>query len=112
MKTPFHILRSLPLLDKGLLRIRSVKDLEEIETIATACFITTESLKRVLPLVISGTSEGSLAKAVEEEMVRLGAEKVPAFSSIVAQGPTRSTPLRKRAPAFGPASSGCGYRLP
>ncbi|HPB55743.1 MAG TPA: Xaa-Pro peptidase family protein [Candidatus Aminicenantes bacterium] len=92
VKTPFHILRSLPLLDKGLLRIRSVKDLEEVETIATACFITTESLKRVLPLVISGTSEGSLAKAVEEEMVRLGAEKVPAFSSIVAAGANAVNP--------------------
>ncbi|MDD3411609.1 MAG: Xaa-Pro peptidase family protein, partial [Eubacteriales bacterium] len=71
--------------------LRQVKDPEELELIAQACKITSESFERFLPQIKEGMTEKELALLLEFDMYHHGAEKL-AFSTIVAAGKNGSLP--------------------
>jgi Xaa-Pro aminopeptidase len=71
--------------------LRMVKDDAEIELLARACQITSESFEAVLAGIGPGRTERELAIALEREMTERGADKL-AFDTIVASGPNGDTP--------------------
>jgi Xaa-Pro aminopeptidase len=71
--------------------LRMVKDLSEIELLATACRISAAALADLLPDIRPGMTERGLAMALDHRMAQLGAEK-PAFDTIVASGPNGAIP--------------------
>jgi Xaa-Pro aminopeptidase len=77
--------------------LRMVKDDAEIALLRQACAITDAALARVLPLIAAGTTERSLAIALERAMTDLGADG-PAFATIVASGPNGAIPHHSPGP--------------
>lgn len=71
--------------------LRMVKDENEIQTLQTACAITTEALIQCLPILRIGATEIAIANSLEQQMRQLGAHD-RAFPSIVASGPNSSIP--------------------
>jgi Xaa-Pro aminopeptidase len=72
-------------------RLREVKDAGEIERIAAAAEIATAAFERTLEHGLAGRGEREVARDLEQEMRRAGAEE-PAFPSIVAHGPHGALP--------------------
>lgn len=75
----------------GIEELRTVKDVAELELLATACRISAQALADVLPRIRPGLSERALARALDHRMAELGADK-PAFDTIVASGPNGAVP--------------------
>jgi Xaa-Pro aminopeptidase len=71
--------------------LRMVKDVEELELLATACRLSSQALADVLPQIRPGLSERTLASLLDYRMVELGAD-APAFETIVASGPNGAIP--------------------
>ena len=88
-----YLLRNLPtsLIDAEQLtaRLRLLKDPSEIAHIRRAAEISGNALQNVLPLVEPGVPEREIASFIEYFYRVHGAE--PAFSSIVASGPSAAT---------------------
>jgi len=66
-------------------QIRAVKDSLELETMAAVAKMASDSLQSVIPLIRPGVSEQQLARELEIEMLRRGAEG-KSFDFIVASG--------------------------
>jgi len=71
--------------------LRAIKDQGEVARIETACEIADAALASVLPLLDDGPTEAELARSLDEEMRRRGADDV-SFATIVAAGPNGSRP--------------------
>jgi translation elongation factor P len=71
--------------------LRMVKDLSELELLATACRISCQAIADVFAQIRPGLTERQLAAALDRRMVELGAEH-PAFDTIVASGPNGAIP--------------------
>ncbi len=74
-----------------LAKLRTVKDLHELESVAAACRISVEALGRVLEQVKVGMTELHLARTLEMAMGDLGAED-RSFETIVAAGENGGRP--------------------
>lgn len=72
-------------------QLRVSKDSNEIETIATACAISTAALEQVTNYLRAGLTEREVAHHLENTMLRLGADD-RAFESIVATGSNTAIP--------------------
>ncbi len=73
-------------------RLRSEKDAAELARLRRACAITAATLEALAGAEIApGTSERSLARQVEADMLERGAEGI-AFATIVAAGPNGASP--------------------
>lgn len=71
--------------------LREVKSPREIESLTQACSITVDALAAVTPEIRIGMTESVLARLLELEFARRGAED-RAFPTIVASGPNSSEP--------------------
>ena len=72
-------------------KLRSVKDNSEIESIKTACEISTQAYLKVIETIRVGQSEKFVRNELERCMRELGADDI-AFASIVASGPNSAIP--------------------
>lgn len=72
-------------------KLRKVKDDYEIECIRKAAVIADDAFKNLLTMVHAGMTEKQVARMLEDEMIRLGSERV-AFPTISASGPNGSLP--------------------
>ena len=72
-------------------RLRMVKTAEEVEKVRKACAIADQALQGTLGLIREGMSELELARELESQLVREGAEG-PAFHTIAAFGARASQP--------------------
>jgi len=66
-------------------QLREVKDAEEVAAIRAAAELADAALQRTLADGLAGRTERAVALALEQEMLRLGAER-PSFDTIVAHG--------------------------
>ena len=66
--------------------IRKIKEPDEINAIAKAITIATDSFTEVLEKIVPGRTEKEIANDLDYTMRRLGADN-PAFQTIVASGP-------------------------
>ena len=71
--------------------LRMIKDEAEIELLTRACAITAEAFATVLPAIVPGRTERSVAILLERAMIDLGADGI-AFDTIVASGPNGAIP--------------------
>ncbi len=71
--------------------LRTVKDAQELELLATACRISCQAIADVFAMIRPGLTERRLAAALEARMTDLGADG-PAFDTIVASGPNGAIP--------------------
>ncbi len=78
-------------LGRAVERLRTVKDEDEIAALRTACEISARALEELLPALVPGRTERSIARELDSRMVALGAE-APAFDTIVAAGPHSAVP--------------------
>jgi Xaa-Pro aminopeptidase len=78
-------------INETLDQIRSVKDSGEIEQLSIVARLASESLLSVLDLIKPGVSEKTIARELEIEMIRRGAEG-RSFDFIVASGERGSMP--------------------
>lgn len=72
-------------------RLRMVKTAEEVEKVRRACAIADQALQGTLGLIREGMSELELARELEGQLIREGAE-APAFHTIAAFGARASQP--------------------
>jgi len=72
-------------------RLRSVKDLEEINKITKAAEITSNCMELASEIISEGVRESEVKAEILEEMIESGADK-PAFDIIVASGQKTSLP--------------------
>lgn len=72
-------------------RLRMVKTAEEVEKVRRACAIADQALQGTLGLIREGMSELELARELEAQLIREGAEG-PAFHTIAAFGARASQP--------------------
>ncbi|CAN5793247.1 Xaa-Pro peptidase family protein [soil metagenome] len=78
-------------LQRGVERLREVKDEVEIATLAAACSLSTEALQGLWAGPLVGRTEREIARDLEARMLALGAEWI-AFDTIVASGPNSAIP--------------------
>ncbi len=71
--------------------LRRVKDDDEIALIEKACQITCEAFEYILGFIKPGVTEFEIRVALENAMIRFGAEK-PSFDTIIAAGANGSLP--------------------
>lgn len=76
-------------LDRTPEKLRRIKDESEIEKIARANAITSETFDYICTYIQPGMSEKQIAMGLEQRMMELGADGI-AFSTIVASGPNGS----------------------
>ncbi|MFZ1362268.1 MAG: M24 family metallopeptidase [Candidatus Nanopelagicales bacterium] len=76
---------------EAVARARAIKDDDELVLIRQACEISVEGLTNLLPQIRIGLTEVELARMLELEMAKLGAED-RAFATIVAAGPNSAIP--------------------
>jgi Xaa-Pro aminopeptidase len=74
-----------------LRELRAVKSPRELESLSRACAITVESLTALIPEIRIGMSEAVIARLLELEFARRGADD-RAFPTIVASGPHSAEP--------------------
>lgn len=72
-------------------RARAIKDEDELAVIRQACEISIEGLANLVPQIRAGLTEVELARMLELEMAKLGAED-RAFPTIVAAGSNSAIP--------------------
>lgn len=70
---------------------RAIKDDDELAALRQACDLSVEALANLLSQIRVGLTEVELARMVELEMAKLGAED-RAFATIVASGPNSAIP--------------------
>lgn len=81
-----------PVSTEGLVaELRSVKDAAELARMGRAAEIVDEVLTEAMPLLVPGTTERTLALALEDGMRTRGASG-PAYETIVASGPNAALP--------------------
>lgn len=83
--------------------LREVKDPGEIESLRTACAISTDALTWLLDQPLTGLTERQIARRLEFRMLETGAEAI-AFSTIVAAGENSAIPHHQ--PTDRPLGSG------
>lgn len=79
------------LIDVNIDCVREVKDAEEVSLIKDAISIAEQALEKTLEFIEVGKSEKEVARYLENEMFKLGAESV-SFTTIVASGTRGSLP--------------------
>ncbi|MGJ9421026.1 M24 family metallopeptidase [Aeromicrobium sp. CF3.5] len=86
-------LASVPLVPGARLveGLREIKDDREIESLRTACAISTDALTWLLDQPLTGLTERQIARRLEFRMLETGAEAI-AFSTIVAAGENTAIP--------------------
>src|SRR4029079_8248962 len=70
---------------------RAVKEPSELERVAAACAVADRALATLLPIIVPGASERSLALELEWLMLRNGAETI-AFDPTCLVGPNAAMP--------------------
>lgn len=78
-------------LEAPLAEMRRVKDIHELESIRSACKISTQALEALLETVAIGDTEVQIARRLEAFMGDLGADD-RSFPTIVASGPNGGSP--------------------
>lgn len=72
-------------------RLRMKKSAEELSAMAQAAAIADQAFLAILERPFSGRTEAEIAKALEEEMLKAGADEV-AFKLVVGSGPNSALP--------------------
>lgn len=78
-------------ISEALVKVRLVKDKEEIELLQKACDIASRAFDELAYLIGKGSSEHDVAAELVYQMQRRGAE-APSFTTIVASGPRSAEP--------------------
>lgn len=71
--------------------LRVIKDGAELDSLRTACAISTQALEGLIAGPLEGRSERDIARDLENRMYALGAEAI-AFDTILASGPHAAIP--------------------
>ena len=92
LKTAIHETATELVATTGVIEsLRATKDDSEVAALAMACTISTDALGALLPQIAPGMTEVQIARHLEFEMGKAGAQD-RAFETIVATGPNSAIP--------------------